>query len=119
MCGASEVEIKTDEVYSLKKQRGNFILCLLVNFWRFLHFRSEHRVEFSLATSIQIAKRSRFGSPATSFEFDMLHVNHFIDSIFFMFCVDSIFVRLCVPMSGASLLAKWSCEGFREKRSVE
>ena len=48
----SEVEIKTDEIYSLKKQRDNsYHLFTFVNFWRFLHFRSERRLENRLATS--------------------------------------------------------------------
>ena len=50
------------------------IFCLLVNFWCFLHFRSEHRAELSPATSAKIVRRSQFGPSATSYEFDMLQI---------------------------------------------
>ena len=65
----------------MKKQRDNFILCLFVNFWRFLRFRLEHRTESSPASYVQIAKRSRFSSPTTSYEFDMLQ----FDPVYFFF----------------------------------
>ena len=47
------LEIKTDDSLFLGKNRDNFIVCLFVEFWRFLHFRSEHRLGARLATSIK------------------------------------------------------------------
>ena len=64
---ASEVEIKTADFLFQYKQRDNFYICLLIEFWRFLNFRSEPRLKRRLATSVGAMRKLRNNrSPATS-----------------------------------------------------
>ena len=44
-CYWFELEFKTGDFVFQTKRRDKFIICLFVEFWRFLHFRSEHRLE--------------------------------------------------------------------------
>ena len=61
------MEIKTADFLFQYKQRDNFTFCLLIEFWRFLNFRSEPRLERRPATSegaMQNLRNNR--SPANS-----------------------------------------------------
>ena len=67
VCSPSEVEIKTADFYFLHKQRYNIYICLLIEFWCFLNFRSEPRLRRKLATSKRAMRKLRISrSPAAS-----------------------------------------------------
>ena len=66
VCSPSEVELKTADFYFLHKHRYNIYICLLIEFWRFLNFRSEPRLERRLTTSEGATRNLRNNcSPAT------------------------------------------------------
>ena len=44
-CYWFELEFKTGDFVFQTKRRDKSIICLFVEFWRFLYFRSEHRLE--------------------------------------------------------------------------
>ena len=66
-CSPPEVEIKTSDFLFQYKQGDNLMLCLLIEFWRFLNIQSEPRLERRPATSEGATRNLRNNhSPATS-----------------------------------------------------
>ena len=78
VCSPSELEIKTDHFYSLHKHHYSIHICLLIESWRFLNFRSEPRLRRRLATSKGAMQKLRINSsPAASWGWYITLAPHF------------------------------------------